>query len=107
MSIELYEKAKKMGTKAYKEEVSQGRYPYLPVLDDIVKKEDIVSDVSLGLEDVECFGLLVLAPGFHLDESGCALVVFAVFLVADDGNREACYTVVGELTDFGILADDS
>ena len=52
MSIELYEKARKMGTKAYKKEVSQGRYPYLPVLDDIVKKEDIVSDVSLGLVDI-------------------------------------------------------
>ncbi len=52
MSIELYEKARKLGQKAYKKEVSQGRYPYLPVLDDIVKKEDLVSDVSLGLIDI-------------------------------------------------------
>ena len=52
MSIELYEKARKLGQKAYKKAVSQGRYPYLPVLDDIVKKEDIISDVSLGLVDI-------------------------------------------------------
>ena len=52
MPYELYEKARKQGEKAYKNAVSKGRYPYLPVLDDIIDKESIASDVSLGLVDV-------------------------------------------------------
>ena len=52
MSIELYEKARKIGQKTYKQNVSAGRYPFLPVLDDIIQKETISSDVSLGLVDV-------------------------------------------------------
>ena len=52
MSIELYEKAKKMGNKAYKASVSEGRYPFLPVLDDIINREDIASEVNLGLVDI-------------------------------------------------------
>lgn len=41
-----------MGVKAYKSSVSQGRYPYLPVLDDILDKDSVSSDVSLGLVDI-------------------------------------------------------
>lgn len=52
MSIEIYEKARRLGQKAYKKEVSQGRYPYLPVLDDIVEKEDLVGEASLGLVNI-------------------------------------------------------
>ena len=52
MSIELYEKARKLGLKAYKASVSKGRYPYLPVLDDIIDRDFILSDVSLGLVDI-------------------------------------------------------
>ncbi len=52
MSIELYEKAKKQGIKAYKASVSTGRYPYLPVLDDILDKDTVVSDVNMGLVDI-------------------------------------------------------
>ena len=52
MSVELYEKARKMGVKAYKTNVSEGRYPFLPVLDDIIDKEDMASDVNLGLVDI-------------------------------------------------------
>ena len=52
MPYEMYEKARKQGEKAYKSAVSKGRYPYLPVLDDILDKESIASDVSLGLVDV-------------------------------------------------------
>ncbi len=52
MSYELYEKAKKLGTKAYKANMSEGRYPFLPVLDDIISKEDITGEVSLGIVDI-------------------------------------------------------
>ena len=52
MSIELYEKARKLGNKAYKASVSEGRYPFLPVLDDIINREDIASEVNLGLVDI-------------------------------------------------------
>ena len=52
MSVELYEKARKLGIKVYKKNISQGRYPYLPVLDDIINKDDITSEVSMGLVDI-------------------------------------------------------
>lgn len=52
MSFELYEKARKLGLKAYKNSISKGKYPYLPVLDDIINKDDIASDMSLGLVDI-------------------------------------------------------
>ena len=52
MSYDLYEKARKLGTKAYKTSMSEGKYPFLPVLDDIIKKDDIASEVSLGIVDI-------------------------------------------------------
>lgn len=52
MSYDLYEKAKKLGTKAYKANMSEGRYPFLPVLDDLISKEDITGEVSLGIVDI-------------------------------------------------------
>ena len=52
MSFDLYEKAKKLGAKAYKRAVSDGQYPYLPVLDDIIEKDSIASEVNLGLVDI-------------------------------------------------------
>ncbi|MCI6915383.1 MAG: BMP family ABC transporter substrate-binding protein [Lachnospiraceae bacterium] len=52
MSLALYEKAKKSGDKAYKEAISKGNHPYLPVLDDIINREDIVGDVNLGLVNI-------------------------------------------------------
>ncbi|MCR5542736.1 MAG: BMP family ABC transporter substrate-binding protein [Eubacterium sp.] len=52
MSLELYEKARKMGLKAYKQDVSKQKQPYLPVLDELINKDDVSSDVSLGLVDI-------------------------------------------------------
>ena len=52
MSIEVYEKARKLGYKAYKSSMSEGRNPYLSVLDDIINKEDMASDVNLGLVNI-------------------------------------------------------
>ena len=44
MSFVLYDKAKKMGAKAYKRAVADGRYPFLPVLDDIIDKDSIANE---------------------------------------------------------------
>ena len=44
-----YEEALKLGKKEYKACVSQGKFPYLPVLDDIISRENIQSEVNLGL----------------------------------------------------------
>jgi len=52
MSFELYEKARKLGVKAYKKAVSAGKYPYLPVLDDIIERDSIASEMNLGLMDI-------------------------------------------------------
>lgn len=52
MSYVEYEKAQKMGLKAFKAAVSKGEGEYLPVLDEILEGVDIVSEVSLGLVQV-------------------------------------------------------
>jgi Uncharacterized ABC-type transport system, periplasmic component/surface lipoprotein len=52
MSITEYEKAKRLGDRAFRADISKGIHPYLPVLDDILTKEEISGEVSLGLVDI-------------------------------------------------------
>ena len=44
-----YQEALKLGKKEYKSCVYRGRFPYLPVLDDILSKEDIRTEQNMGL----------------------------------------------------------
>ena len=43
-----YQEALKLGKKEYKACVSQGRFPYLPVLDDILSRENIQTEQNMG-----------------------------------------------------------
>ncbi|MBR3598863.1 MAG: BMP family ABC transporter substrate-binding protein, partial [Lachnospiraceae bacterium] len=52
MSYVDYEKAQKLGMKAFKSAVSKGENEYLPVLDEILQGVDIVGEVSLGLVQI-------------------------------------------------------
>ena len=52
MSLEHYLKAQKQGLKSYKDSISKGRYPYLPVLDEILSHAEIDGEVNLGVEDI-------------------------------------------------------
>lgn len=52
MALYDYSGARKMGRRQYQLAVARGEYPYLPVLDEILKNTDIVSEVSLGMMDV-------------------------------------------------------
>ncbi len=52
MSYSEYEKAQKLGLKAFKNAVSKGENEYLPVLDEILEGVDIVGEVPLGLVQV-------------------------------------------------------
>lgn len=52
MSFVEYEKAEKLGQKAYRAAVQKGRHPYLPVLDEILSVVDIKGEVNLGLVQV-------------------------------------------------------
>ena len=52
MSFEDYDRALKMGKKAYRNSIIRGEYPYLPVLDDILSVAEIRGDVNLGLVDI-------------------------------------------------------
>lgn len=47
-----YEKALKLGERAYKIAVVKGKYPYLPVLDDILNGIDIQAEEKLGVVDI-------------------------------------------------------
>lgn len=49
---EQYKKALKQGQKYYNSAVSAGRYPYLPVLDELFDELDAVSRTELGLVEV-------------------------------------------------------
>ena len=44
-----YQEALKMGKKEYKSCVQHGRFPYLPVLDDILSREEIQTEQNMGL----------------------------------------------------------
>lgn len=47
-----YQEALKLGKKEYKSCVSHGRFPYLPVLDDILAGEEIQTEQNMGLIQV-------------------------------------------------------
>ena len=47
-----YQEALKLGKKEYKSCVSHGRFPYLPVLDDILSREEIQTEQKIGLIQV-------------------------------------------------------
>jgi basic membrane lipoprotein Med (substrate-binding protein (PBP1-ABC) superfamily) len=52
MSVQDYMSALKIGKKAYHACVNKGRYPYLPVLENIVDDSLIDSEVSLGIDQI-------------------------------------------------------
>lgn len=52
MAYEEYAKALKMGERAYRSAVSQGEYPYLPALDDLLERADVQTEAALGLVDI-------------------------------------------------------
>ncbi|MBR5420389.1 MAG: BMP family ABC transporter substrate-binding protein [Lachnospiraceae bacterium] len=52
MGSQEYLRALKLGDKEYKACVSKGIYPYLPVLDDLVSRVDIETQVPLGLVEI-------------------------------------------------------
>ena len=49
---EEYQKARKKGEKEYRQAVSEGRYPYLPALDEILPEAAELSAVELGVVEV-------------------------------------------------------
>lgn len=49
MGDQEYAEALKFGKREYKSCVSQGRFPYLPVLDDILSKEEVQTEQNMGL----------------------------------------------------------
>lgn len=52
MSYMDYEKAQKLGMKAFKNAVSKGEYEYLPVLDEILENVEIQGEQNLGLVQI-------------------------------------------------------
>ena len=52
MAVTDYLDAQKIGKKEYRSAISNGEYPYLPVLDDILKHVQIDSEVEIGLCDI-------------------------------------------------------
>ena len=49
---EEYQKARKKGEKEYRQAVPEGRYPYLPALDEILPEAAELSAVELGVVEV-------------------------------------------------------
>lgn len=48
MAIQDYTKAQKLAEKQYRQAVSRGAYPYLPVLEDILRKNEIDGQIPMG-----------------------------------------------------------
>lgn len=52
MSDSVYQEALKLGKKEHKTCLSEGRYPYLPVLDEILEQQEIQTEQKMGLIQV-------------------------------------------------------
>ena len=52
MSLTVYEKARKLALKDFRNKTSKNIYPYLQALDDILSYTEIVSEVNLGLTEI-------------------------------------------------------
>ena len=52
MSLNDYQKAAKMGRREMNLRTLKGENPYLPSLDDIIKRGDIASEVPLGIVQI-------------------------------------------------------
>ena len=52
MSIEEYNNARRLAQKAARSAMSNGRYPYLPALDEFISREDISGEEPLGIVDI-------------------------------------------------------
>ncbi len=52
MSVEAYREAQKAGQKAYRYDITHGKYPYLPALDDFISQTEIATELSLGLVEI-------------------------------------------------------
>lgn len=55
MVLEEYLKAQKMAQKAFKNATSKGRYPYLPVLDEILSHAETEGEVYLGVMEIPLY----------------------------------------------------
>ncbi len=52
MGIGDYAKARKLGEKSYRQDVSTGRYPYLPALNDMLRNPGILKEEKIGLLEI-------------------------------------------------------
>ena len=52
MSVYDYQDALKLGTKEYRAAISAGEYPFLPVLDEILKHVTIEKEMNMGLVEI-------------------------------------------------------
>ena len=50
--IEDYENACRIGQREYRKAIAEGRYPYPPVLDEILKDIDTLAEVPIGIVDL-------------------------------------------------------
>lgn len=47
-----YSRARRLGERAYRKAVMQGKYPYLPALEEIVEGIDHYPEISLGTAEI-------------------------------------------------------
>ena len=52
MSVQDYMSALKLGKKEYHACVYKGKFPYLPVMENIIDDKEIDSEVSLGVDQI-------------------------------------------------------
>lgn len=55
MAYEDYLKAQKLAQKAFKSATAKGKYPYLPVLDEILSHADVECEVNLGVMNIPLY----------------------------------------------------
>lgn len=52
MSIDDYTKAKRLAEKAYRQDMGEGRYPFLPALDEMVRERKEHREQRVGILEI-------------------------------------------------------
>ena len=76
-----YQEALKLGKKEYKACVSQGRFPYLPVLDDILSRENIQTEQNMGLMQIPLDFVVGTATKGRTDFFGFYVIIITLFIL--------------------------
>ena len=94
MGIHEYQEALKLGRKEYKSSVAKGRFPYLPVLDEIINNDECYSLKQLAINGNDLIKL-----GYEDKKIGEMLNTLLNIVIDDNylNNKESLLNIINNL----------